>query len=192
MKGKRLHIGCGKKYQKGWVNIDISPMVKSDLRLDVDEGLPFPDNSVAAIRMYHSLEHVKRYLFVIEELFRVCKDRAEIIIGVPYVTSSMYNKVNPYHVTHFNEYSFDFFDSTKLKGSAHEGTKAEFRVTSRKLNYFDEWKDKTQEEKDFARRHYWNVVKSIDFKLTVIKPICKRLQKEKKNEQRVQKEERIP
>lgn len=27
----------------------------------------------------------------------------------------MWNQVNPYHHIHFNEYSFDFFDKTRLK-----------------------------------------------------------------------------
>jgi len=165
----KLHIGCGKKYMKGWVNIDVNPRLKTDLCIDVDKGLPFDDSSVTEVKMHHSLEHVKGYLQFIEELYRVCTKDALWHITVPYVTSSHMNMVNPYHHTHFNEFSFDFFNPKKLRGSAHEMNSAKLNVVSFDLTYFPESRHLTKEEKEFARRHYWNVVSQVHFKIKVIK-----------------------
>lgn len=159
----KLHIGCGKQYREGWVNVDINPKLKLDVCHDCDNPWPWPDNSVDEIYCYHVLEHCNNYLFVIDEMWRVCKHNAIVKIGVPYISSSQYNMVNPYHKNYFNEHSFRFFDSNDLKGSANENTKAEFITESVSLTYFDEWKDKTEEEKSYALRHYWNVARKIDF-----------------------------
>lgn len=165
----KLNIGCGKQYREGWVNVDINPSLRLDVCHDVDEPWPWPDSSVDEIYCYHVLEHCKKYLFVVDEMWRVCKPNAILRIGVPYVSSSLYNAVNPYHINHFNEHSFRFFDSNDLKGSANENTKAEFRTESVSYTYFEGWADKPEIEKEYARRHYWNVVRKIDFVLRAIK-----------------------
>lgn len=165
----KLNVGCGKRHLQGFVNIDISTLVGADVVLDIEKEWPFEDNSVQEIQCYHVLEHCKEYLKVLEEMYRVCEPNALIKIGVPYISSSLYNAVNPYHHNHFNEYSFDFFDSDKLKGSANENTKIELKTWDVAFTYFDEWKDKNLEEKAYARRHYWNVVRKIDFVLKVVK-----------------------
>lgn len=165
----KLNVGCGKKYREEWTNIDISPNVGADIVMDIEKPWQFADDSVDEIYCYHVLEHVKEYLFVIEEMYRVSKPDAYWFIGVPYISSSIYNAVNPYHHTHFNEYSFDFFDSNKLKGSANEDSKVELRVKGINFHYHEGWQEKNREEKHYARKHYWNVVRKLDFEIRVVK-----------------------
>jgi len=165
----KLNVGCGKQYREGWVNIDVNPALKTDVCLDINKPWPWPENSVDEIYCYHVLEHCKEYLLVLYEMWRVCKPNAIIKIGVPYVSSSLFNAVNPYHVNHFNEHSFRFFDSSDLKGSANENVSTELKTESVSFTYFEEWVDKSEAEKEYARRHYWNVVRKIDFVLRVIK-----------------------
>ena len=106
----KLNIGAGRTYIPGFVNVDISE--KADISLDLNcERLPFDDNSVDLVFTYHLLEHLSDYLFALGEIHRVIKHGGQLLIGVPYVTSTEFNLVNPYHKQHFNEYSFDFFGS---------------------------------------------------------------------------------
>jgi len=56
-----VHVGCGPKYVRGWVNIDINPLRKKDLWLDARNGLPFPTNRVDAIIDDHLIEHLREH-----------------------------------------------------------------------------------------------------------------------------------
>lgn len=166
----KLNLGCGEKLLEGWVNIDISSKVGADVVMDMEEvPWPFDDNSVDEIHCYHVLEHCKDYLKVLGEMYRVCRHDATIRIGVPHVMNSLFNLVNPYHHNYFNEHSFRFFDSDDLKGTANEAIEVELKTESVRINYFTPWQDKSDEEKEFALRHYWNVARSVDFVLRVVK-----------------------
>ena len=52
----RLNLGCGPNLKEGWINIDLTDGV--DLKLDLRERLPFPDESVEVIYSEHFLEHL--------------------------------------------------------------------------------------------------------------------------------------
>jgi len=164
----KLNIGAGKTYIPGFTNIDITD--SADLKIDLSkEELPFKDSSVDLIFTYHTLEHVDNYLFSISEIHRVLKHGGRLLVGVPYVTSTEYNLVNPYHKNHFNEFSFDFFDPTRMKGTAEEDNDILFRVGWHRFNYFREFVNKPAEKQKWLRRHYFNVVKKIDFGMFAIK-----------------------
>jgi predicted SAM-dependent methyltransferase len=115
----KLNIGAGQTYIPGFVNIDLSDRANISLDLSKDR-LPFEDSSVDLVFSYHTLEHIPDYLFVISEIHRVLKHGGHFLVGLPYVTLTEYNLVNPYHLHNFNEFSFDFFDRAKLKYSAAE------------------------------------------------------------------------
>lgn len=64
-----LHLGCGKNYFPGWLNLDLdSPL--ADLHHDLRNPLPFPDG---VFRLVHS-EHLIEHLTLAEgvALFREC------------------------------------------------------------------------------------------------------------------------
>jgi SAM-dependent methyltransferase len=52
-----VHLGCGRHYVEGMVNVDVNPFVRSEVWLDLRKGLPFADASVDAIYCCHTLEH---------------------------------------------------------------------------------------------------------------------------------------
>lgn len=87
----KLHIGCGTTILPGWVNIDIMPDEGVDLVFDLEtcktEKLPYEDNSVSEFRMLHTLEHLDNTLDLMDELYRVAKPDAEMLIAVPYGSS---------------------------------------------------------------------------------------------------------
>lgn len=90
----KLHLGCGNKLLKGYLNTDIKvPSVGIDganyKYLDI-ESFPWDieDNSVDVIRAFHVLEHVGmdswEYLEIWKEMYRICSNGAIIDIVVPH------------------------------------------------------------------------------------------------------------
>ena len=80
----RLHIGCGPKVKKTWINIDLSP--HADITLDMREPLPFLENSCSIIYSEHFFEHLDYPLHAksfLRECYRVLEPGGVISIGVP-------------------------------------------------------------------------------------------------------------
>lgn len=168
----KLNLGCGKRYLKGWVNCDINPKLKTDYCFDADDvNTPwvFKDNTFDRLYANHVLEHMKNYLWVMGEIYRVCKNSAILKINVPYYTLTEYNLVNPYHHTYFNEHSFKFFTPGVLKGSANEQNQIKIKTLDVIFHYLPDWEKKPEAKKKYARKHFFNVCKAIDFTLEIIK-----------------------
>jgi predicted SAM-dependent methyltransferase len=165
---KCLNIGASRSFIPDFINIDV--VKHADISLDLNKDrLPFDDNTVDTIFTYHTLEHLDNYLGALAEIHRVMKHGARLFVGVPYVTSTQMNLVNPYHRQHFNEYSFDFFDPEKSLGSAGEADQIQFRKVFHRFNYMARFAGKSERRQEWARRHLFNVVNKIDFGLVAIK-----------------------
>lgn len=80
----RLHVGCGKRKVKGFVNIDI---VDSDYNIDLSRGiLPWPTESINFIVCQQVIEHleVERELIgLLKEFSRVLKKGGRAYISCP-------------------------------------------------------------------------------------------------------------
>jgi len=185
----KIDLGCGKKKKEGYVGIDL--IETADIQKDMYEYLrALSDNSVDAVNAFHSFEHLTKtdFLNVFKEILRVCKNGAKIEIGVPY-SSQAVNVTNPYHFTFFNEHTFRFFCREKndkynvipkenlvrdysfgLWNSANEGNLPGY-VRIKKINYvyLKEYEKKSQQEKDFARQHFNNIVLEMNIELEVEK-----------------------
>jgi len=106
----KLDIGCGTKKKEGYIGLDFVDHTKKYLPgefifADLDnKGIPFPDNSVTKIFSRESMEHFKRFEFVLSEVVRVCKNNATVEIIVPHNVSdgAFYEK----HYTFFRLKSF--------------------------------------------------------------------------------------
>ncbi len=165
----KLNIGAGKTYLPGFVNIDISDV--ADISMDIGTtALPFDNDSVDVVFSHHTLEHVENYLFALSEIHRVLKHGSYLFVGLPYLTLTKYNLVNPYHLHHFNEFSFDFFDPRKLKGSAVEENQIYFQKGFHRFHYLGKFKKLPSFMQNWCRNHLFNVVKKIDFAVMAIKP----------------------
>tara|TARA_Y100001934_G_scaffold110128_1_gene134898 strand:+ start:7234 stop:7911 length:678 start_codon:yes stop_codon:yes gene_type:complete len=80
----KLEIGAGaKKGQNGWTTLDQNNLC--DIQWDLNNPLPFPDNSVDAIYSSHVLEHfpLPTMKELIGECVRVLKPGGEFIVAVP-------------------------------------------------------------------------------------------------------------
>lgn len=174
---RRLNIGAGISKIPNFINVDISE--RADVIIDIgSQPLPFETSSIDLIFSYHTLEHIPNYLYALSEIYRVLRNGGIFLVGLPYVTLTEYHLVNPYHLHDFNEYSFDFFDPKKLKGSAAEKSDVRFYKIFHRFNYMKPFAKFPDFIRSWCRRHLLNVVKNIDFGLVAVKtggiiPDCK-------------------
>jgi SAM-dependent methyltransferase len=80
-----LNVGCGRRFHRAWVNVDLVPMDGSVSKCDISKGLPFDDCHFDAVYHSHVLEHLApdRGSELIAECFRVLKPGGVIRVVVP-------------------------------------------------------------------------------------------------------------
>lgn len=86
---KKLNLGCGKTIKEGWINVDLIENEGVDVVWDLNKFpyKPFKDNEFDYILLDGILEHLDNPEKVIQELWRISKKGAEILITVPHFSS---------------------------------------------------------------------------------------------------------
>jgi len=84
-----LNLGCGFNKKTGYVNVDMFEECQPDLLYDLELlPWPWPDSSVDRVLFNHSLEHLGQnhrvFLGMMKELYRVCRNGAQVEIHVPH------------------------------------------------------------------------------------------------------------
>ena len=81
----KLHLGCGKKYIKGFKHVDLQNFDHIDYKTSVDNLNFAEDNSIELIYSAHVLEHFGRneYKNVLQEWFRVLEPNGVLRLSVP-------------------------------------------------------------------------------------------------------------
>lgn len=104
---RKLNIGCGWDKMEGFVNIDKSSAVKPDIVVDIEQGLPFADNSFDYIYSCHCLEHIRPqyWSFVLNEISRVAKNECILDLKLPF--DNIATRTNCDHYRTFGFMSFD-------------------------------------------------------------------------------------
>jgi len=84
-KSIKLHVGCGRNYKDGWINIDNRSRAKKDISLYLRRVIPFPDNSIDFIYNEHFIEHLSYdYGFCfLKESYRILKPGGVIRTAFP-------------------------------------------------------------------------------------------------------------
>lgn len=114
----RLHVGCGRRYLKDYINVDVFDSISSDLmafdncKLDLSydfllcssDDIPVPDESVCEILCEHMLEHLtpEQIYETLWEFGRVTAPGGVVKITVPNFE---------YFVQKFKEYREDYLKS---------------------------------------------------------------------------------
>lgn len=132
----KLNLGSGRGRLNGYINIDISPEFNPDMIHDLEKGIPFPDNSVDVIFAHHFLEHILDTIFIMNEIWRVCKNNAIVDIEVPHQDSLM-AFADPTHKHIFNEESFKYFCSNGEHYWIHKsyGIKCDFILENQEVTH---------------------------------------------------------
>lgn len=116
---KKLNLGCGADYKKGWINLDIDDNkdiygrpVTVDVKHDLNKfPWPFKDNEFEKILMMGILEHIRDLEKGVKELARISKKGCVIKISVPYFMS--YFAYRELYTHKFSLNSFQLFNIFK-------------------------------------------------------------------------------
>jgi SAM-dependent methyltransferase len=108
----RLNLGCGRNILEGWVNVDRVKLPGVDVVAELDQTpycyLDFEDNSVDEFLLSHVLEHIRFTLPLMQELHRIAKPGAKMVIRVPHGASDDAWE-DPTHVRPYFPGSFGYF-----------------------------------------------------------------------------------
>ncbi|KKR11997.1 MAG: Methyltransferase domain protein [Candidatus Woesebacteria bacterium GW2011_GWA1_39_21] len=122
---KKYNLGCGKKYIKGYINVDVTRSVKADLYFNLNK-FPYPIKKKSAdeVLMDNVLEHLDDVVLVMEEIYRILKPGGIVKIYLPYAKSDGALQ-DPTHKHLFTEKSMDYF---RQDDKYNYYTNAKFRI----------------------------------------------------------------
>jgi len=168
----KLDIACGQNKQKGFKGVDIAPGEGVDFVVDL-EKFPwesFKDNSIEEIHCSHYIEHVPDLMKFMDEIWRICENDAKVTFIAPY-HASIRAWQDPTHKRAISEATFLYFNkdwrvANKLD---HYPIKCNFNNEKIVAFFNPPWDKKSEEARQFAAQHYWNVVSDILVELRAIK-----------------------
>ena len=130
---KILDLGCGKRKHKGAIGIDYEKDSNADIIWDLNKvPYPFEDNTFDLVYCSDILEHLDNIIKVIEELYRISKHGAKIIIGSPHFSShNAYTDLT--HRRAFAIRSFDFFSDDETSVIKYSHLNARFKILTKKI-----------------------------------------------------------
>ncbi len=118
----RIHLGSGKDYKPGWLNLDVVDRAQPDLLLDLAAPMEFPvrrssetvgevlleEGSADVIHANNVLEHVPDLVNLMSNGLRLLKTGGEFQIEVPY-ERALTAWQDPTHVRALNENSWIYY-----------------------------------------------------------------------------------
>jgi SAM-dependent methyltransferase len=133
-----LNLGCGLKKRAGWINADLNRTVSPDVVLNLEEAhLPFGSDLFRRVVCDNVLEHVSEVQRLMEEIFRVARDGAEVEIYTPHFSSD--DAVTD--ITHrraFGYRSFLIFEAGRSAFNFY--TPARYRTLQRRIRFGRLWR----------------------------------------------------
>ncbi|MDD4938556.1 MAG: methyltransferase domain-containing protein [Candidatus Omnitrophica bacterium] len=130
MKTIKLNLGCGQRRIPGFTGVDNNPNATAAQVTHNLESFPYPfeDNSVDEILMDHILEHLESPINILIELYRICKDEAQITLKSPHFSC---NWLHPGHKSGISTMLFGYFD----RSTSDFYGDCRFKVNSIKLRW---------------------------------------------------------
>lgn len=149
----KLDFGCGEKPPPGFIGMDTFSYPNTSIVGSILNS-PFKSEVFDEIRSYHVIEHIERKYYGIlwEELARICKKGAVVTTTVPYW--SHYTSIIAGHVSFHNEDIFEIEFKCSVIGKYFECVSITFK-------YEDEYQNKSEGDKYWARKHLLNTVKEM-------------------------------
>jgi SAM-dependent methyltransferase len=165
----KLNLGCGRSTLYGWTNVDRIQLPGVDVVADLNTALPFDDDSADEILLSHTLEHIQNTLPLMEELHRVAKPDALLVVAVPYGTSDDAwedpTHVRPYFLGSFNYFSQPFY------WKADYGFRGDWKTEEIVIVADDRFRGKEPAEIARALHTERNVAREMVVSMRAIKPI---------------------
>lgn len=184
----KLNMGCGFNKDPDFINVDAYASCEPDVVCDL-ESTPWPwEDSVAeSVVFNHSLEHMGEttsvFLKMMQELYRICKPEAEVVIIVPHPRHDYFigdpthvRIITPLTLTHFDKSLNDQWVASKSSNTplAHY-LGVDFRIEKVGLSPDESFLTLlnsgkiSQQELDRLAKHNNNILNEYRFTLRVKK-----------------------
>ncbi len=186
----KLDIACGNSKKEGFIGIDIAEETQCDWICNLNyypwqykeivkryeggcqykELYRIEDSSVGEIHCSHYIEHVKDLRKFAQEIYRILIPGGRVTFIAPYY-SSIRAMQDPTHVNFISEATFLYWNKTWIEANklSHYNMNCDFAVMNHRYIYNPEWASKSSAAKEFARKHYINVVADIEITLQAVK-----------------------
>lgn len=106
------NLGAGKQNFPGTISVDWNDMPHLGVRHNLDIfPWPIESDSADAILAFHFMEHTDDLFKVFEEIYRIGKNGAHVLIEVPHFRHSSSFK-DPTHKNHFSGKTINYFCTT--------------------------------------------------------------------------------
>lgn len=167
----KLDIACGQNKRPGFMGVDMMSGPGVDVVHDLEVyPWPFKDNSIDEFNVSHYAEHTHDLMKFMDEIWRIGQHNARVTIVGPYYTSIRAWQ-DPTHVRVLSEATWMYF-TKEWRGANkldHYPIRSNFGIDKIYTFFNPPWDKKSDEAKQFAQQHYWNVVSDILVELHVIK-----------------------
>ena len=134
----KVDIGGGINSRPGYLTIDIQD---ADINVDLNNGIPLPDNSVGVINASHVIEHLHDKTYTMQEIHRVLAHGGWAFIEVP-STDGRGAFQDPTHISFWNENSFWYY--TKDHIARYINKPVRFQSTFIKTRYASKWAEENK------------------------------------------------
>lgn len=168
----KLDLACGQNKRAGFKGVDLVAGPGVDFVWDLEKypWEPFKDNSIEEIHVSHYAEHTLDLMKFMDEIWRIAAPEAKVTIIGPYYTSIRAWQ-DPTHTRVLSEATWLYYNKQwrEINKLDHYPIKSDFAV-DKILTFFNPpWDKKTEEARQFAQQHYWNVVSDILVELRAVK-----------------------
>jgi SAM-dependent methyltransferase len=94
----KLNLACGSNKIPGFINCDVEKSCEPDEIVDFTKTLPYKDNSIEAILLFHAIEHVQERFHegILSEFHRVLVPEGKLIISYPEFMKCAKNWISNY------------------------------------------------------------------------------------------------
>lgn len=163
----RLDLACGQNKREGFTGVDAVEMECVDIVCDL-ESFPWQweDNSVDELHCSHYIEHTSDLTAFMDECWRILKPGGQMTVVAPYYTSVRCWQ-DPTHKRAISENTFLYYNKGWREEArlSHYAIKADFDF-SYGYSFAPEWAVRSDTARQFALKHYWNVVADLMVTLT--------------------------
>jgi predicted SAM-dependent methyltransferase len=135
-----LDVGCGNSKIPGAVGIDRVPGPQVDVVHDLNTfPWPLASDRFQIIKLWSVLEHLEDILGTLEEVYRVARPGATVLVGTPHFSSAN-AYTDPTHHHFLSARFIDYFvEGTELSTEYGFYSKARFRLEERKVTLSPFW-----------------------------------------------------